>query len=66
MGVEIKPILHTGIPSFTWVFIVSLPRAILMPRSLMKEGPTMTLLMYILIGVILVAALFFIVRGKKN
>jgi len=25
----------------------------------------MTLLMYILIGVILVAALFFIVRGKK-
>jgi LPXTG-motif cell wall-anchored protein len=32
----------------------------------MQEGPTMTLLMYILIGVILVAALFFIVRGKKN
>jgi len=25
----------------------------------------MTLMMYILIGVILVAALFFIVRGKK-
>jgi len=26
----------------------------------------MTLVMYILIGVILVAALFFIVRGKKS
>jgi hypothetical protein len=30
-----------------------------------KEGTSMTLAMYILIGVILVAAIYFIIKGKK-
>ena len=34
-------------------------------KAFLKEGRLMTLMMYILIGVIVVAAIFFIIKGKK-